>query len=693
MSISRASWPFTFLALIALSFSGATWAAPGLNLRLRADPDRVPADGKSAVVVLVEVADAMGRPAPDGTPVYFATTLGEITSPVQTVGGIAQTVLTASNAAGTAVVSAITAGVRRTIQVEFLAEPGSAARGSRVVELVADEVAYSADRKVFVATWRAALKHQGMEIDADGIQYDMNSGLVCAQGNVALKSGARTLQADALRYDLIALRGRLLRLTDPAERLTVEGEKLATTPDASEDAVLWDPLKTDETRTWVKAKRAIVYPREKIILDHATFYVDDTRVVSLRRHVLDPSDGGAVFGQVLAFSSTSGVALDFPMYYRANAHHVGSLHLGRNRTLGGSQWGPGWSLGMREEYMQEGRTEGAFELDDLMRPSRGMRWEHRHDLGGGMSLNADASSVQFEGSGPRLRSNTFGFYRPMSSGRLSLTVARSDYGASAQTLSDAEYRLQSLRSGGGALITPSLRFRNSVTRSQDSGVIIDPDTGEPLEIAKQTERTTSPGVDVNISFPTKTLTRDTHLSAGLTTGYAWNLGTGSRGLLDGRFLLDRRFGTNSFATLAFTYTSGSLMQGSLFRSGRQLFTLSGHTLVKGTAMRLSMSQDLAGRRRFGSLFLSKSLPFGADVLGRPLWSLEMNHFFSRFESFGAANTKFALARALGRMQASLCFSPQGVGDFGDRPWLSPFGYGYTYSGGRHYWFELTPRQR
>jgi len=682
-----------FAALIALTCAApALHAAFGFNVRLRVDPDRVPADGKSAVVVLAEVFDAAGRPAPGGTPVHFVSTLGEIASPVQTVGGLAQTVLSASNVAGTAIVSAVVGGARQTIQVEFLAEPGSAARGSRVVELNADEVAYSADKRVFVATWKAALKHQGLEITADGIQYDMGSSVICAQGNVVCRSGGRTLNADALRYDLLLLRGRLVRLGDLPERLAVEGSRLETRPDTSEDTMLWEPLKTDDTRTWVKAKRAIIYPGDKIILDHATFFVNDTKVMALRRHVLDPDNGGAVFGQALAFSSTSGVALDFPMYYRASASHVGSLHIGRNRALGGFQSDGGWSLGLREEYIREGRSEGAFELNDLIHPSRGMRWEHRQELGGAVSMNAEASTLQFTHGGPRMRSSNVSFFRPMPSGsRLALTVNDSSYAGSNQFGSDLEYRLQSARAKGDVLLTPSLHLRTASIRNQYQGLLLDPDTGEPLEVAEQSRSTTSPGIDVNVSMPTKDLGRDTKLTAGMTTGWAWQTGGGSRGLLDGRVSVDQRFGPVSSASLGFSYSSGSIFETSLFRSGRQLFTLGGQTMLGPTRTRFSISQDLAGHRRFGSLFMSRPLPFGKDILGHPLWSFDVSHIFSRFNTFAASSTKFALGRAFGRFQAAFCYSPQGAGEFSGRPWLSPLGYGYTYSGGRHFWLELQSR--
>jgi hypothetical protein len=676
------------------SVVGASHAASlGFGLRLRADPDRVPADGHSSVVVSAEIADALGSPAPDGTPVYFVASLGEIVSPVQTIGGLAQTVLTASNAAGTALISAVAGTNRGTIQVEFLSEPGSASPGSRVVELAAAEVAYSAERRVFVATWKAELRYQTIEVRADGIQYDPSANIVCAQGNVALRSGTRSLQADALRYDLVSSRGRLIRLSERPERLLLEGSKLETRPDSSNDEALWEPLQTGDTRTWVKARRAVIEPGQKIILDHATFYINDTRVVSLRRHVLDPATGGAVFGQALGFSSASGLSVDLPLYYRASAQHIGSLHLTRNRTLGGVQWEPGWSLGLREEYLQQPRGEGAFEIDDLLHPDLGMRWEHRHRFGGGASMAVEASAISFGGDSPRLRTTSVSLFRPTGSGRASLLLSRSDYGQSEQSLGDLEYRFGSLRAGREVLVTPAARLRYSRSRSDAETVVFDPETGEPLQIAQgNTGRTTSPGLDLTLSLPSKEMAPGLRLNGGLTAGYAWGLADGSHGVLDGRLLVDRRFGPGRWASLGFSYSSGGYgVQPTFIRSSRKLLTLSGQTLLGGASLRASASTDLGGDRWFGSLHLMRPLPFGSDPLGRPLWNLELSHIFSRLGVYGASNTRAAVGRVVGRYLAALCYSPQGVGDLGTRPWMSPLGYGYTYSGSQHFWLELTTR--
>ena len=682
-------------AVVSILMAGACHgAAVGWRLALRADPDRVPADGRSAIAISVEVTDAFGRPAPDGTVVHVASTMGEVVSPVQTIGGLAQTVLTAPAAAGTALVSAIVGGSRQSLQVEFLAEPGSAAPGSRLVELAAEELAYSAEHRVFVATWKAELRYREVEIRADGIQYDMTAGVVCAQGSVVLRARDQVVQADALRYELLTLRGRLVRLGPEPERLVVVGEKLETQPDPAEDPALWDPLGTGDTRTWVKARRAVVDPGQKIILDHATFYVDDTRVMSLRRHVMDPATGGAVFGRALGFSSASGVSLDLPWYYHAGASRVGSLHLTRNRTFARGRAEPGWALGMREEYSRQGRTEGALELDDLLHPDQGVRWEHRQRLGSGAALSLDASSLAFTAEDPRLRSGSISLSQPLAEGRLSLITSRSDFGASEHSLSELEYRFAGRRAAGGVLITPAARLRYSRTQVDTEALVFDPETGEPIEISEQsTGRLFSPGVDLNLSLATRELGNQFRLNGGMTAGWAWGLPGGAGGLLDGRVVVDRRLRAGGTVGLSFSYSSGRSDVGtSLFRSGRQLLTLGGQTVWQGASLRLSLSRDLAADRQFGSLHLGRALPFGRDVLGRPLWKLDLSHVFSRVAELSAVNSRLALSRALGRYQLSLCYSPQGVGDYGSRPWVSPFGYGYTYSGGRHLWLELTARE-
>ncbi len=681
---------FAAVGLAVVPTAGA--ASPlAAAIRLRADPDRVPADGETAVAISVEVLDAFGAPAPDGTPVHFSTTLGEIVSPVEVLGGVAQTVLKPSNTAGTAFVSAMVGAARSTIEVEFLTTAGSASPGSRLVQLTADELSYSASQRAFVATWNAELKYQAIEIRADSIHYDMSPNVVRAHGDVTLRSGDRLVQADVLRYELRSLRGRALRMGDEVEKLLVEGDALETRPDTAEDSCLWAPSNTGETRTWVRAQSAVIDPNRKIILDHATFYVDDTRVMSLRRHVLDPKFGEALFGNTFGYSSGAGVDVDFPIYYRASGHRVGSLHLTRNRTVGTYQYEPGWSLGLKEEYFRQGKTEGSFTLHDVLDVDRGLRWDHSQHLGGGSRLNLSGSTMLLDDDSPRLRSMGLTYFQPVSSGRASLSLSRSDFGASESYFSDLAYRFRTFGVGGGVLAVPVVHLRHSRSQHDEEQLLVDPATGEPLRIAQQsTGRTTSPGIDLNFDLPTRELDSRTRLTARVMTGYAWGLSDGSRGVLDARLSLRRRLGPTEFMKLSYTYSgTPASIQPSLFSYGRQRVSLTGMADLMGARIRLNTSRELDGERFFGSVQATRPLPFGSDRMGRPLWSLDASHFFSHLEDYHLASSRLSLNRLLGRYRASLCYSPEGHGGYDSRPWIGSYGYGYTYSGGRSLWFEFA----
>jgi len=197
-------------------------------------------------------------------------------------------------------------------------------------------------------------------------------------------------------------------------------------------------------------------------------------------------------------------------------------------------------------------------------------------------------------------------------------------------------------------------------------------------------------VDLNITPPTLNLGPDTKLSTNLTTGWYKVFAGGSRGLLDGRLSLDHSFDPRNNAALSYSFSSNpAAAQGSIFSQPRHMLGLSASLQFKGTSLQASASQELGGSRRYGSLHLARPLPFGTDGLGRHLWSLELSHFFTVVDQYEADRTRLSLTRLIGRYRASLCYSPQGVGDFDSRPWVSAAGYGYTYSGGRHLWLELS----
>ncbi len=682
----------TLLAVCVLLSALPTRAgAVGFGLRVSADRDRIPADGRSQVAITVEVTDAYGAPVPDGTRVYLATSLGRIVSPVQTVGGLAQSVLTAPNTPGVAIVSAMAGASQGSLQIEFLPRPGGRKPAARILELTAKEISYSADQRVFIATDNAKIESEDLTISADGLQYDMDRNVVCAQGNVSLRSGPRLASGDAMRFDLLEMKGEILRLGDKVTRVLVEGEDLEEKPANDGDASLWGPLDTGETSTWVKAKRAIIDPGKKVILDHATFYVNDTPVMSLPRHVIDPSLGAAVFGRTLSYSSSSGVSVDFPWYYRASANRVGSLHITRNQAVDGFSDEIGWALGIREEYLRGEDVSGAFTLDDLTDPRRGVHWEHSQPIGrmGRLRLQADAADYEDEDS--RFRSGNLNYSRQLGGGELSLILSRMGYAGSEQSHSDLSYRFADMKPARGITMVPALHLRHSAAENSSQDVLVNTETGEPLTLEDTgAHRSTSVGLDLAVRSAAMRLTPRTQLESSLTTGYFKTLSGGGQTSLGFRLSLDQNFGASDRATLTYTY-SGNPDAGdaTLFSAPRHMLNLTSAFRALGCSARMSASQELGGSRRYGSLNLVRPLPFGRDSKGRTLWDLRLTHFFTRVDQLSAVHTRIKLGRKLGRYRASLCYSPQGAGDFDSRPWISAYGYGYTYAGGRKFWLELT----
>ncbi len=707
--------------LLAFSLAAAAHASFLIGqVTLRADSLRVPADPNSTITITIEVLDAAGKPVADGTSVNLITTLGQIVSPVQTIGGLAQTVLTPSSAAGTALVSAMVGSARATLEIEFTAGPGSSSPGSRMVELSAEELSYSPDWKMFVGGPNARLVHEAVEIRSEGMEYDVMANVVYAQGTVIIKSGSAELRADALRYDLSSLRGSLLRIEQPlptatptgaatadeptsratgddpnpvassAVRLLVEGEKLTTRADPSKEGPLRPTTPPNEVRTWIKARTAIVHPREKVVLDHAAVYVDDLRVMGMRRHVMDPRRGSSLFGNTFGYSSLLGAAMDIPYYYRASGSQVGSLHFTHSRSVGGIGGGPGWGLGLKEEWIREGHSEGSLSVEDLTHPTRDISLRQQVKLGAGSALSMDAGVSSFQNGMPTLKAAGVTYYRPVSAGRLSLTLSGSDFGTSEYYFGALAYRLKTKALGSGVLVTPVVSLRQSLRHSTTSQVLVDPETGETIEISKEDSgRTTSPGFDLDVSLPSRTISPKLQLTGALHTGYAWGLSGGSRAIFDWRFGLVRQLPAGGLIRLDYNYSGApASLQSTPFSIARQRVSLNGRARMHAYDLRFNISQEIGGDRLFGNFTAVRPLPWGNGPDG-PLWQLAASHVFSHVAQFSLASSRLALSRRFGQYRLAVCYSPQGKGGFESQPWVSLDGYGYTYSGGRHLWIEVN----
>ncbi len=334
---------------------------------------------------------------------------------------------------------------------------------------------------------------------------------------------------------------------------------------------------------------------------------------------------------------------------------------------------------------------GAFILDDLTDPRRGIHWEHRQPIGRAGRLSLEASASSYEDDGPRFRTGSLSYFRQLGGGDVSVVLSRMGYADSQQSHGDLTYRFAEVKPTEGVSVIPALHLRHSRAENRERDVLLNTETGEPLVMdTTGSSRSTSVGVDLAVRTQTMRLTSRTTLVSSLTTGYFKSLSGGGQASLGFRLSLDHDFGVHDKAALTYTYSGNPAAgEASLFSAPRHMLNLNTSFQVVGCSVRATASQELGGSRRYGSLSLHRPLPFGKDRQGLPLWDLRLSHFFTRVDLLSAVHTKLALSRRIGRYRASLCYSPQGAGEFDSRPWISAYGYGYTYAGGRRFWLELS----
>jgi hypothetical protein len=403
--------------------------------------------------------------------------------------------------------------------------------------------------------------------------------------------------------------------------------------------------------------------------------------------VLPPVPNRAIFSQALGFSTVGGVRLEFPYYYRASGNSLGSLTLRRNALSSGPGRTFGWSLGLREEYSGANGMNGAFTMDDLLRPTSGLAFEHNQRFGKlRMGFDAHAATLYDDS---RFRAGNLGFTYPVGEGAMALALGGSTYGQSREESAGLTYQFASRRLGNGLMIMPNVHVREAIRHVEASEIIVDPVTGEPLELnTSTTGATTSAGFDVALGMPTREIRPGLKLTGHAALGAGMVIGGALSPSVRARFSLDKRLGKTGRLTLTY---NGSYhpADNELLSGGQQTLTLAGNGTYQDMAYLLSFSKDITSDRQYGVLSLSRPLPLGKDRFGAPLWTLGVNHLLTHYQQYDFQSTRIKLTRRLGRLDLSLNYSPQGLSPYGDsHPWISPLGVGYTYTGGRHLWFEF-----
>jgi len=659
--LSSACWAAAWLAA-TLPACAAQW-----QLTARAQPARVTSLSGSAEII-AEVRTEAAQPAPDGTDVFFTSTLGTIVPSAQTQGGLARSRL-ASGTPGTAEVTVVAGATSARLIVEFSGDAASESPGSRAVRFSGRYIAYSLEHQLVVAADRARLEQGRVFIEAENLQYDVALSSVKAQHNVRFGNGSKVVEGERLSYDITSKRGVLMRTRPEVTRVLFDADTLTETE--ANFAASGDILKAveaDAGRSWVVARQIVVYPGEKIQFTKAQLYLEGQRLINLPYHQIPLNSYQAKQGlvnQVFSFTS-GGINIDFPIYYMTSGKRSGSLHIRRTPYAG--LYGEGWSLGLQEEY-DLGRARGMVSLDNPLSSTMGLRWEHHQAFGETMA-DVSFSRYRYLSGYPAMSYGNAFIRRNLGKADLTVTASGSSYGGGTDW------------STSTALHWPQVAL-GARGWHYDLGADLRVGTGLGLAwpgVYDTSGVLTSLGLDVGLSSPTWQIGSKSSVS----TNLLGRAGVGAGGALqnlEARLSFRRNLGAASSAMITYTHVLGSQDYWSL---GRR--RIDGNLFMeKGGRWSLSgfFSHDLTTSGLFASIGGRYNLPFDRRSDGAARWRVESDMGYSRYGGFQVTDTRVALSRDVGSGVVSLVFCPSGQTGYG------PYGGGFGFNRGKRIWVEIA----
>ena len=462
--IRHLSWHKLLLLCGLLLLAAITPArAEVFLLQLSADPPRVPylADTVNRTTIRVMVRDSEGRPAANLTTVYFKTTLGTIPDQAKTQNGMVAVQLENYQfGPGTATIYVEVGGSQASMQVEFFGQPGAEetppveARPS--YRMRAQQIYYSVTQRVFDLSYCKSFRAPGgLVLQADALQFTLDSYIVTAQRSITITINDKSYHAEGLHYNLQTKVGVMLQSDENMQShyFTIEGDAFNLTEVPQED---WNqylesflPPETRPTKTWIVMRQATVFPNDQIQFKNPSFYLDGSRTCLLRLpyHVISYYDNSefSFLNMTLGLTTDGGIDADFPFYYAANATHIGSLHL-RNVTKNSTFYrgDSGLQLSLEEEYYAGANGDGTLYIDDLLRSTRSLDWDHVHQFGK-LHSSFGASYTRNDAKNPYATRGYLTLSRPLGQVNASLSTNFSEYNKSSSSFAEMSFYLPSLQ--------------------------------------------------------------------------------------------------------------------------------------------------------------------------------------------------------------------------------------------------------
>lgn len=378
------------LALGLALLCAAVACAQRGSVALNSFPTIGVADGHTTIVATAEVRTSGGRTVPDGTQVFFTTTLGVLREPiVRTQNGIAQTRLTAPSIPGIAHITASAAAFDATgsLDIEFVADRAMLSRASDYIEVVAPKsLRYSSEFQAITANAAnrgASLRHRDIAIDADDLQLLVNSQEVRAQ-NARLRLAGKEYEFSELYFKL---RGRsgvgvttvtrevpefraapplfgVVTHRRPRLALVTVGPGGVQPSTESADAGRLKFADLSEASVFVGARKIVVIPGRTLQFHKADVVMGGTKVLSTALFQLSLNAPTPIITDQFLTVSGNELAIDVPYYLSLKPGETSLLRL---------RSGTRYSTGI-------GAAGGTFVDYE-------MRWSHGDESQGGLTLS------------------------------------------------------------------------------------------------------------------------------------------------------------------------------------------------------------------------------------------------------------------------------------------------------------------
>ncbi len=357
------------------------------RIELQCARTEIIADGRdSAIIEALVTVDRQGTPAPDGTMVYFGFDIGTVEpAAVPTENGRAVATFTVQSQTESEATIRARAGTKISeapIRLKIVRERQDEEKGSRFLEIKADNLAYLDKSAMLIAYGGCQFSYRTLAIRADSLQFSVPDFILKAS-DAEVSNGETTLTAAELYVEFghPQTRGVALIMEPTPHTLYFTNERFfeAQWSAPSDKFRRWD---TGESKLVIRSKRAIIHPGQKLTLQPAKMYYQDVHVFTLsaRELSLGPElpDAPQFFGY-----NASGPVVDFPWYFTTRPTHTGRVRLRYGSPFGVVSGREGFYVDTEFEFHTNGGGDGKLVVDGLLTPTYGatLRYTHEFDDG------------------------------------------------------------------------------------------------------------------------------------------------------------------------------------------------------------------------------------------------------------------------------------------------------------------------